>query len=372
MNENQGKNLSVVIACGGTGGHLFPGIAVAQILKKKGYRVTLLISRKKVDAQATEQYGDLDFKTVEAVAMPKIPSIGMFKFFFLMWKTWRSCKAILKEVQADVVVGMGGFTSMPPVVIGKRMGLRTYVHDSNALPGKANRMTSRWCDNVLLGMEEACHYFDKGKSIVTGTPVRMELEKVLPREQAYEQLGFRPKGKLVLAMGGSQGARNLNTLTIEAAGECRDLCEFLVITGTSDYERVKEMCAGLDNVHLMAFCSCMGAAYSAADVVISRSGASSLTELAHIGKTSLLVPYPFAADDHQAHNARVFSSHKAARVCREESLTSETIVGFLKELLTDDKLLCEMESAAKRLDVPDAADRIVAVVENNNAPEKND
>lgn len=372
MSENQGKNLSVVIACGGTGGHLFPGIAVAQILKKKGYRVTLLISRKKVDAKATEQYGDLDFRTVEAVAMPPIPSLAMFKFFFHLWKTWRSCKAILKEVEADVVVGMGGFTSLPPVVIAKRMGLRTYVHDSNALPGKSNRMTARWCDKVLLGMEEACHYFEKKKCVVTGTPVRMELEHVLPREEAYQQLGFCPKRKLVLAMGGSQGARNLNTLTIEAAKQCRDLCEFLVITGTSDFERVREMCEGLDNVHLMAFCSCMGAAYSAADVVISRSGASSLTELAHEGKASLLIPYPFAADDHQAHNARVFSAHKAARVCREESLTSETIIGFLKELLTDDNLLCEMESAAKRLDVSDAADRIVAVIEQQNAPEKND
>ncbi len=354
---------SIVIACGGTGGHLFPGIAVAQALKEKGYRVTLLISQKKVDSTATQQYGNLDFKVIEAVPMPRIPSLELFRFLFRMWKTWRTCKAILKAVDANVVLGMGGFTSLPPVILAKRMGLRTYVHDSNALPGKANRLTARWCNKVLLGLEEACHYFDPNKCIVTGTPIRMELQRIIPREEAYQHLGFRPKQKMVLAMGGSQGARNLNTLVIEASKQCQNLCDFLIITGSSDYERVKEIAKDLPNVHLIPFCSCMGAAYSAADVVISRSGASSLTELAHAGKASLLIPYPFAADDHQAHNARVFSAHQAARACREESLTSQTIVDFLHEILSDDQALLEMSSAAKKLDIPDAAERITAVLE---------
>jgi UDP-N-acetylglucosamine--N-acetylmuramyl-(pentapeptide) pyrophosphoryl-undecaprenol N-acetylglucosamine transferase len=295
--------------------------------------------------------------------MPKIPSMAMFGFAHRMWKTWRSCKSILKEVHADVVLGMGGFTSLPPVIIAKRMGCRTYVHDSNALPGKSNRMAARWCNSILLGVDAAAHYFGKAECIVTGTPVREELETPMDREEAYKILGIQPKKKLVLAMGGSQGAKNLNSLIVEGAKLCSDFCEFLIIAGKADYDRVCELAKGLDHVHVMSFCSCMGAAYSAADVVISRSGASSLTELAHLGKPSLLVPYPFAADDHQAHNARVFSANKAARVCREESLTGETIASFLSELLTDDTVLQASAKAAKDLDVPDAAERIAHVIE---------
>ena len=148
-------SLNIVIACGGTGGHLFPGIAVAQELKKRGHRVTLLISQKKVDAQASKNYGDLDFRTIEAIAMPKIPSLSLLGFGVRLYKAIRFSRNLLDEVEADVVIGMGGFTSFPPVYAAHRKGIRTYVHDSNALPGKANRMTAKCCTNVLLGIEEA-------------------------------------------------------------------------------------------------------------------------------------------------------------------------------------------------------------------------
>ena len=128
--------LNIVIACGGTGGHLFPGIAVAQELKKRGHNVTLLISQKKVDAQASKNYGDLNFRTIEAIAMPKIPSMSLLGFGLRLYKAIRFSRSLLDEVNADVVIGMGGFTSFPPVYAAHRKGIRTYVHDSNALPGK--------------------------------------------------------------------------------------------------------------------------------------------------------------------------------------------------------------------------------------------
>ncbi|MBP8663257.1 glycosyltransferase, partial [Akkermansia sp.] len=127
--------LNIVIACGGTGGHLFPGIAVAQELKKRGHNVTLLISQKKVDAQASKNYGDLNFRTIEAIAMPKIPSMSLLGFGLRLYKAIRFSRSLLDEVNADVVIGMGGFTSFPPVYAAHRKGIRTYVHDSNALPG---------------------------------------------------------------------------------------------------------------------------------------------------------------------------------------------------------------------------------------------
>lgn len=364
MSDNKAK--SIVIACGGTGGHLFPGVAVAQELQKRGARVTLLISRKNVDARASEQYGDLDFRVVEAVGMPKIPSFAMIGFFGKLLKSLRTSKKILKEVKADAVIGMGGFTSFPVVVAGRRMGLKTYVHDSNALPGKANRLTSKWCDRVLLGVEEASHYFEQGKSIITGTPIRTEMTRRMSRKDGLVYFGLEDTGeKTVLAMGGSQGAKNLNTLVVQAAEECVGLCRFILITGAGDFERMQELAKGMPNVSVFDFCSKMAAAYAAADVLICRSGASSLTELAHMGKASFLIPYRYAADDHQAHNARVYAAHGAAQVAREESLTKDVIVAFLQEVFYNSEKLEAMEQAALRMDVPDAAVRIADVIESD-------
>ena len=356
--------LNIVSACGGTGGHLFPGIAVAQELKKRGHNVTLLISQKKVDAQASKNYGDLNFRTIEAIAMPKIPSMSLLGFGLRLYKAIRFSRSLLDEVNADVVIGMGGFTSFPPVYAAHRKGIRTYVHDSNALPGKANRMTAKCCTNVLLGIEEARHYFNPAKCIVTGTPVRQEMEERRDKDESRAELNLPKDRRVALVMGGSQGARNLNSLVIEAARQCADLCDFLIITGSADFARVSQLTADMPHVHVIEFCSAMATAYAAADVVISRSGASSLTELAHMGKAALLVPYPFAADDHQAHNARVFAAHGAARMMRENTLTPDDIAAFLNEVFKDSSLLASMNECALRLDTPDAVSRIANVIEN--------
>ena len=259
---------------------------------------------------------------------------------------------------------MGGFTSFPPVYAAHRKGIRTYVHDSNALPGKANRMTAKCCTNVLLGIEEARHYFNPAKCIVTGTPVRQEMEERRDKDESRAELNLPKDRRVALVMGGSQGARNLNSLVIEAARQCADLCDFLIITGSADFARVSQLTADMPHVHVIEFCSAMATAYAAADVVISRSGASSLTELAHMGKAALLVPYPFAADDHQAHNARVFAAHGAARMMRENTLTPDDIAAFLNEVFKDSSLLASMNECALRLDTPDAVSRIANVIEN--------
>ncbi|MGE9269662.1 MAG: UDP-N-acetylglucosamine--N-acetylmuramyl-(pentapeptide) pyrophosphoryl-undecaprenol N-acetylglucosamine transferase, partial [Verrucomicrobiales bacterium] len=183
------KKKKVIIACGGTGGHLFPGIAVAEELERQGHEVLLLISEKKVDAQSSEKYGELRFKTIPAIAKPATMSPKMIPFLFRLWSTVKQCRAIIKQEQADVVLGMGGFTSLPPVMAGKKMGLATFVHDSNAVPGKANRLTARWCRKVLLGFDEAKRFFPNSETVITGTPVRKELEQLPSQAEARAKYG---------------------------------------------------------------------------------------------------------------------------------------------------------------------------------------
>lgn len=357
------KPLSIVIACGGTGGHLFPGIAVAQNLKNRGHRVTLLISEKQVDSLAASKYGDLEFRKVPAIAMPRPYSPAMFSFLFKFWKTVKECGRILDDVDADVVLGMGGFTSLPPVYSAHKKKIPALVHESNALPGKANRMTARWCKKVLLGVQEATPYFSHNETIVTGTPVRLELTQKMSREDGAKEFDLDPSRKTILTMGGSQGARNMNTLIIEAARQSMDVGQFLVIAGTLDYERVCELAKGQPHIKVLPFCSNMRAAYSCADMVISRSGASSLTELAYFGLPSLLIPFPFAAEDHQAHNARVFSVNGAAKVIRQNVLDSERISHFIRETLNSPEKYNTMRRACRENSVPNADELIAGAVE---------
>ena len=355
------KPLNVIIACGGTGGHLFPGIAVAQQLRLLGHRPTLLISRKEVDADASRKYGDLEFHSVPAIAKPPLLSLRTPGFLWKLFTTYLSCKRIIKQVGADVVVGMGGFTSLPPVKAGRALGLRTYVHDSNAMPGKSNRMTARWCTKVLLGLGEAAPYFPGSECVVVGTPVRQELLQLPTQAEARQRLGLPTEGTVILVVGGSQGARNLNSMLIEAA-KADPGVHYLVIAGKADYDRVHGLAGGAANITVLGFCSDMPAAYAAADGVIARAGASTLTELALIGKATLLIPFPFAADDHQTHNARVFIAAGAAVMYQQSELNAQKVHDFVHGTIMQPAARTAMEQAMRSLSRPDAAEAIARVI----------
>lgn len=354
----------VLIACGGTGGHLFPGVAVAQELKNRGHEPRLLISEKKVDAAASKKYGDLQFDTVPAIAKPKTLSLKMIPFAFKFFKTLRLCKKLVKSSKVEVVLGMGGFTSMAPVMAGKKLGLKCFVHDSNALPGKANRLTSKYCDRVLLGTDAATKYFPGQQVIVTGTPVREEIENLPSREVAAEKLGLDPSLKTVLVMGGSQGAKKLNSIIVEASKAMPNV-QFIHITGNLDYDRVKEELGDCPNHTLIAFCDDMPAAYAVSDLAVSRSGASSLTELAYVSLPSILVPFPYAADDHQTFNAEAFANKKAAVVKQESELDGGAMVSEITAIVEDQPTLEEMTRAASDLAVRDAAERVCRAIESS-------
>ncbi len=354
MSLSPEKSLNIMIACGGTGGHLFPGIAVAQQLRRMGHHPVLLISRKEVDAEASSKYGELEFHAVQAVAKPPLLSLRMPAFLWKMARTYLYCRRLLKQEKIDVILGMGGFTTMPPVRAGHALGLRTYVHESNALPGKSNRMTARWCNKVLLGLEDAVKHLPGHDCAVVGTPVREELLHLPTKAEARERLGLPAEGTVILVTGGSQGARNLNSMLIDAA-KADPQVHYLVIAGRLDAERVQGLAEGAPNITVMGFCSDMPAAYAAADGVIARSGASTLTELSLIGKACLLVPFPFAADDHQSFNARAFASQGAAVLCRQRDLTTEGVHRFVHETVMNEEARTQMEEAMRSLSRPDAA-----------------
>ena len=353
----------IIIACGGTGGHLFPGIAVGEALRKRGHEVLLLISEKKVDAEASAKYSHLYFETVPAVAKPQTLSPRMLPFLWKTWSSIRRCRKIIRNFKAGAVLGMGGFTSLPPVYAAHKLGLKTFIHDSNARPGRANVLTSRFCTEVFLGLDAARPFFPNCLAVTTGTPVRPEILSPPDREKAAEMFGLDPEKTTILVTGGSQGARKLNELSAQAAALLPADVQVLHIAGAPDFERVTAIAHGRSGHKVLGFCDQMAAAYAMADLVIARSGASSLTEIAISGHPSILVPYPYAADDHQTRNAEVFADAGAAKLVQEVDLDAEKLAGLATSILQDLPTYKRMAKAARALAIPNAADRVCAAIE---------
>ncbi len=359
------KRPAVLIACGGTGGHLYPGIAVAEILQASGRKVILLISEKKIDALAASGHPNLHFEKLPFLAMPKPWSPKMLGFLRGLWSGTRTCRRLIREHHIGTVLGMGGFTSFAPLYAGKKEGCRTLIHESNAVPGKANRLNARYSSTVLLGLDACRTHFPKHPDVRTvGTPVRAAMT-VPPEVDPHDFFKLDPQLKTLLVMGGSQGALGINRIvgmTLPAFEQMG--IQILHITGPGDYEEARDVYAKhpLLSQHVAAFCHRMELAYRVADLAIARAGASTLAELSYFGVPSLLVPYPHAADDHQTRNAEIFAQAGSARLMPESGLNDQTLARTVETILLDENATDAMKTAARSQARPNAASEIAALL----------
>ncbi len=246
---------------------------------------------------------------------------------------------------------MGGFTSTAPILAGGLRKVPTFVHESNAIPGKANRLNGRLANTVLLGFEECRHYFPKARCEVTGTPIRATLLSAPPRTEALAAFGLDRLRKTMLVMGGSQGATGINEAVLGVLPQLAESgVQVIHLTGPGADEAMRAAYekAGVP-AYVAPFCHDMGSAYSAADFAIARSGAASLAELAQAGLPSVLIPYPFAAENHQFHNAEIFSKRGAAILISQSNLTPASLLKALRWFLDDPQAIPTMSAAATKL-----------------------
>lgn len=360
----------VVIAAGGTGGHLFPGLAVGEVLVREGWEVLVLTSEKAIDRVATEGRHEFRIERLPATGMPRLFSFGMILFFFRLLMALWSCVSLYRRFRPEVVLAMGGFTSTAPVMAAWLCGIPAVVHESNVVPGKANRLNARFCSKVLVGFEEARERFGlsvREKLEVVGTPVRGTLSKPVERERACRTFGLDPELPIALVMGGSQGAQGLNRAVAAALpriGRGKQRLQFLHLTGPDDEVLMRSLYASEGiAAKVMTFCREMEAAYGACDVVVMRSGAASLTELAWFGLPSLLIPLPSAADDHQTLNARVFERAGAAFLLpQSELMDGSKLATALEYIFGEESVRARMAANTAALAVRDSAERVAAVI----------
>jgi UDP-N-acetylglucosamine--N-acetylmuramyl-(pentapeptide) pyrophosphoryl-undecaprenol N-acetylglucosamine transferase len=356
--------MNAVIACGGTGGHLFPGIAVAEVLRDRGHEVMLLVSEKDIDALALSGRESFRFEKLPTVGLPSPFSPEVLGFVRRFFESLSMCRSIYRKFKPQVVLGMGGFTSTAPVLAGRIRGITTFIHESNAIPGKANRLTGRIVRAVMLGFKECAPFFPKAHTEVTGTPIRTELKR-LDRRIARSKLGLREDLTTLLVMGGSQGASGINQGMIKALPFLQGVpLQVIHLSGARDKRLVADN-YGRENLpaYVAAFHHRMEEVYSAADFLVARAGAASLAEFSAFSLPGILIPFPYAADDHQTRNAEIYAQAGAAILLRESELSGELLGRQIRELIQNPEQIQQMSANCSRLALKDAARRMVTTME---------
>jgi len=346
----------VAIACGGSGGHFFPGVAVGRELAKANARVTLIVSEKSIDQRAAAQT-EFTFTQIPAAGF----SLGSpLKFLSSLKAATSAVRSFFQAEPPQAVLAMGGFTSFAPIRAGRQLGAATFLHESNAIPGRANRLIARWADEIFIGLDPARAKFSHACITQTGTPVREDF-RLGTYEEARKDMDMANDRPLVVVTGGSQGARGLNRLVTASLPHIKSNAQWLHLCGPHDLDEIRAAHQHTGGaVH--DFFDNMPLALRAADLVLSRAGASSLAELAAANCPAILMPLPSAADDHQRANARVAVESGAALAVEQDVLSGEAFAAQVDELLADAGQLKKMSAAMAALDHPNAAQQIAGKI----------
>jgi UDP-N-acetylglucosamine--N-acetylmuramyl-(pentapeptide) pyrophosphoryl-undecaprenol N-acetylglucosamine transferase len=355
----------VVIAGGGTGGHVFPGIAVAEEFRKRDRKTQVMFigTERGVEGKVIPLEGyPLRLLKTEGV-LGKSPLRKVAAIWRLMAAALRS-RAMYRHARPDVVIGTGGYASAGPVIAARTMRIPAMVMEQNLVPGLANRFLARLANGVAVTYYESMDFFPRTKTHLTGNPVRKRIMEG-SREEALSLFSLLPERVTVFVVGGSAGARRINeavTKGLDSLLDLREAVQFLHQTGESDYEKVRAIYRELGFRAMVApFIHEMAEAYAAADVVVSRAGATTLAEIMALGKPSILVPYPHAAG-HQEFNARKLLDVGGCRVVMDHELNGAgggALVGHIRELVSSEELRSEMRRHARALGRPDAAQKVV-------------
>jgi UDP-N-acetylglucosamine--N-acetylmuramyl-(pentapeptide) pyrophosphoryl-undecaprenol N-acetylglucosamine transferase len=353
--------MKVLIAAGGTGGHIYPGIAVAKEIVRRDTESQIMFvgTARGLETKIVPDNG-FQLSLINSAGLKNVGFAGKLKGLFILPKSFFEARRLIKSFKPDVVVGAGGYVSGPVLLMASLMRVPTLVMDSNALPGFTNRQLARFVDKAALTFEEAMPYFGK-KGVVTGNPVRREFFDISPK--ARENNKF-----CVLIFGGSQGARAINNAmadALEFLGDFRDTLQITHQTGEFDFEKIAEFYkrAELETAKVQPYISNMVEEFARTDLIICRAGATTCAEVAAAGKAAIMIPLPTAADDHQRKNAEALERAGAARMILQRDLNGESLANEIISLINSPEKISEMERAAKNLARQDAAEVTVDLIE---------
>ena len=366
--------MNVLISCGGTGGHIYPGIAIADKIKEKKPDANILFVGTKtgMENQLIPASG-YEIKNIDAKGFDRKHLLSNIKTVHDTLSGSKEMKAILKDFKPDIAIGTGGYVTGPVLLQAKKHHIPCYIHEQNAMPGVANKLISRFADKVFISFEGTQKFFaHPDRTVLSGNPVRAEFS-TLDRQECRRELGLEDKDKMILIFGGSLGAQVINEETIQLIQRLEKLelgYKVIFVTGNRYYDEIRQIVDGNRDGKLPDFVTLMAYAYNmpqlmcASDVVISRSGAIAVSEIAACGRPSILIPSPNVTSNHQYYNAKALADQGAAVLLEEKNLLEESVdlsEEVLKILGNEDRIK-EMSLAAAAMGKTDAAEIICSSI----------
>jgi UDP-N-acetylglucosamine--N-acetylmuramyl-(pentapeptide) pyrophosphoryl-undecaprenol N-acetylglucosamine transferase len=358
--------MKILIAGGGTAGHINPGIAVANDIMRKNPNAKILFvgTQKGLEKDIVPRAG-FEIRFIKARGFKRKISMDFFLTIKDAISGFLEAKKIIREFKPDVILGTGGYVCLPVVLAGTRKKIPTMIHEANAFPGIANRILAKYVDIVAVNFKESEKYFGKCKKLIqTGNPIRKEILDLANNKIKIETDNVLPQ---VLVFGGSRGAKKINETFIEMIASKQGQLPYCLLfaTGQIQYNKVMEGLKqkginidSLKNIEIVPYLFDMARAMAKSDLIISRSGAFTVSEITAVGLPSILIPFPYATENHQECNARALEQQGAAKVILEKELSVESLERTINELVQNEDELKKMSQNAKRLAILDAADKI--------------
>ena len=349
--------MRVIISAGGTGGHIYPALAIINKIKEKEPDSEFLYigTHNRMEKDIVPSKG-IPFESIEMYGFNKKHLLKNFKTVKCLMQSFKKCRKLIKDFNPDIVIGVGGYVTVPVIVTAKKLGYKTFLHEQNSLPGKSNKYLAKYSDLIGVSFESSIKAFPEGKAVLTGNPCSEDALNVLPIDK--KELGLTSRKKLVLIVMGSLGAGRVSDYLMgELKGFKNKDYEVLFISGKSSYDKVKAE-KYPDNVKILPFYEGLTKIMKRTDLMISRAGASTLSEIVALEVPSILIPSPFVANNHQYYNALDLVQKGAAEMIEEANLKDGVLVSMVDKLLLDGNKRIEMKKALKGMQIKGSADII--------------
>lgn len=361
--------MKVVISGGGTGGHIYPAVAIIEELKRRNENIEILYigSKTSMESELIPSLG-INYKSIEVKGLPRKINKNFLKSVFTLLKGLSQAKKILKEFKPDVVIGTGGFVTGPVLYKAHKLGIYTIFHEQNSYPGIANRILSRYVDSMAVTFEDSIKFFKNNeKCIITGNPIRNRF-KELDRKKSLEFFGLNENSRVVFSFGGSNGSESVNDAIVGILDKFSENENISLIhaTGKLNYDEVIKKIEDNkikinDNVKILPYITEMDKAYGASDLIITSSGAITLAEISKIGLASILIPKAYTTENHQEFNARAYEKVGASKLILEKELNSDLLWKEIENIIFDSEKLERMRENSKKFATPNAVEDFVSI-----------
>ncbi|MFA5602726.1 MAG: undecaprenyldiphospho-muramoylpentapeptide beta-N-acetylglucosaminyltransferase [Bacilli bacterium] len=354
--------MRVIVSAGGTGGHIYPAIAIINKIKEMEPDSDILYigTHNRMEKDIVPSY-DINFTSLKITGFKRKLTLGNFKTVYYFFKALKKAKRIMKDFKPDVVVGVGGYVTGPVIYTAHKLGIPTFIHEQNSIPGLANKFLNRYANKIGLSFESSDKYFTKEKTVFTGNP---SSEMILKKKKIDKKLyGFHDDKKLILIVMGSLGAARVNEKIIKMLPLFNDKkYECLFVTGKDHFEELNKKAQLPNNVKMISYLDNMGGFLKNVDLIISRAGASMLGEILASGIPSILIPSPYVPNNHQVKNALDLKEKGASLVILEDELEEKKLLKMIDDILFDEKQYKKMVTASKKMGIKDSASRIYKVL----------